>query len=212
MDENNELENISKNDIELISLDDISDLGDLSGNLDGGLIDEEPISNEVLENSTKNVLGITDEQLREFFNYLICTGPKPSWADKFMADIEGRIKDSTSMIMLQQQAQIPNQLAYINALQKHLYSEANLKYMDSKTLSTQISNVSNLINNTMKNSISYIQGMNDWAALSSERRALVDQLIMIPDDKLERVKLMPKLVELPEESWNRIEEIINLEI
>ena len=169
-------------------------------------------SNEVLDHSEENVLGISDKELREFFNYLICKGPKPAWADKFMADIEGRIKDSTAMIILQQQSQIPNQIAYINALQKSLYSEANLKYMDSKTLASQISTISTLVNNIMKNSITYVQGMNDWAALSSERRALVDQLIMIPDDKLNRLKSIPRIVELPEDQWNRIEELINAEI
>ena len=56
----------------------------------------------------------------------------------------------------------------------------------------------------------YSQASKDFSGVPLIYRQLLDQLLLIPSERLPRLKLIPKLVDLPEDIWNRIVEIANI--
>ena len=55
----------------------------------------------------------------------------------------------------------------------------------------------------------YSQAARDITGVPLVYRQLLDQLLMISGDRLPRLKMIPTLVDLPEDSWQRIVEIAN---
>ena len=57
----------------------------------------------------------------------------------------------------------------------------------------------------------FTQAQKDFAGVPLIYRQLLDQLLIVPQEKLPRLKSLPKLVDLPDEIWDRIVEIAKLD-
>ena len=56
----------------------------------------------------------------------------------------------------------------------------------------------------------YIQMSRDFNSMPTIYRQLVDRLMTVPDDRAYRLKAIPRFMELPDEIWNKIIEIVDL--
>ena len=50
----------------------------------------------------------------------------------------------------------------------------------------------------------------DFNSMPTIYRQLVDKLMIMPNDKINRLKVIPTLMELPDEIWDRIINIVEI--
>ena len=58
-------------------------------------------------------IGISIEELQEFYDYVAGKANKPSFVDKFMTDLNGRLKEMVIIVTELQLAQIPALIEYL---------------------------------------------------------------------------------------------------
>lgn len=162
------------------------DFNTIPENIDNNIYEEKPLD-PVLDNRKKLTIGLTPEDIQALFDYIAGKGEKPLFVDKFMSDTEGRLKEMTSIMTLIQLSQIPTLTAYRNQLMERLFAPENLYDMDSKTLSSTMSNISSDIMKILDTSIKNVQTVSQFGSLNNEYRRLLDGMMMLPTDKLEEI-------------------------
>lgn len=183
-------------------------------NLSTLVIEEEPEtdleSNVILDNSDKLTLGLSEEKILEFYDYLSGKTPRPIFAEKFFADGESRIRESNQLTAMMGLSFVPKLLAVEQSLIDNLCSPENLKYLSTENKLSYLQTFAAI--STKFNSIAeaYIKNSKDFTGVPLVYRSLLDQLLQVSEDKLPRLKLLPKLIDLSEDTWNRIVEISNL--
>lgn len=149
--------------------------------------EEKPLD-PVLDKRNNLTIGLTPEDIQSFFNYISGKGEKPEFVDRFMADAEGRIKEMTMIMNMVQLSQIPTETALLNQVTERLFDPQNLYDMDSKTLSATRSTLKNDISRTLETSLKTIQTTSQFGSLNNEYRRILDGIMMLPADKLDRVR------------------------
>ena len=207
---------LSELNLEETNLDnsDLESNGTEELNLSTLVIEEEPEtdleSNVILDNSDKLTLGLSEEKILEFYDYLSGKTPRPIFAEKFFADGESRIRESNQLTAMMGLSFVPKLLAVEQSLIDNLCSPENLKYLSTENKLSYLQTFAAI--STKFNSIAetYIKNSKDFAGVPLVYRSLLDQLLQVSEDKLPRLKLLPKLIDLSEDTWNRIVEISNL--
>lgn len=148
--------------------------------------DEKPLD-IVLEKRDELTLGLTPEDIKDLYEYISGKGNKPLYIDRFTSDTEGRLKDMTLIMALIQLSQIPTLTAYRNQVQERLFDPKNLYDMDSKTLSATMTNLNKDIMNILEASIRAVQTISQFGALNNAYRKTLDELMLLPPDKLEMI-------------------------
>lgn len=149
--------------------------------------EEKPLD-VVLEKRNQLSIGLTPEDIQDLFNYIAGKGEKPLFVDKFMADTEGRLKEMSSIMTLLQLSRIPVLTAQVNQVQDRLFDPSNLYDMDSKTLSATMTNLNKDIMNILDVSIKTVQNNSQFGSLNNEYRRLLDSMMMLPADKLDKIR------------------------
>ena len=200
------LEEIQKQNLEDLSVANDINLDDISP------IEEEiPLpSNVILEESEDLTLGLTKEQIEEFYDYLAGKRPRPIFAEKFFADGESRIKESNQLTTMMSLSFIPKLLAMQQSLIDSLSTPDSLKYLSADEKISYLNTLAAMSTKFNEIAMKYSQITKDFSGVPLIYRQLLDQLLMISGDKLPRLKIIPKLVDLPEEIWQRIVEISNI--
>lgn len=218
MDENNDLNlddltisNVEENEKELNALipSDI-DLNNID--IDGLEPPESELeSNSIIEDNKKLTLGLTDEQINEFYDYLAGNRQRPIFAEKFFADSESRIRESNQLAAMMGLSFVPKLLAVQETLINNLTSEETLKYLSTTDRINYLQTFAAMSTKFNEIAMKYTQAQKDFAGVPLIYRQLLDQLLIIPQEKLPRLKSLPKLVDLPDEIWDRIVEIAKLD-
>ena len=204
--ENLNLENLEESDLnELIKSDDIN-LENINNLEDTGVIE----SNDILDEAKNLNLGLSKEQIEEFYDYLAGKKPRPIFAEKFFADGESRIKESNQLTVMMGLSFIPKLLALQQSLIDNLSSVDNLKYLSLNEKIGYLQTLAAMSTKFNDIALKYNQAVKDFSGVPLIYRQLLDQLLTIPGDKLPRLKLIPKIVDLPDDIWDRIIEISNL--
>ena len=133
-------------------------------------------------------LGISIEELQEFYDYVAGKADKPLFVDKFIADINGRMKEMVLVVNELRLAQVPKLLEYYNRALNVLFEKANLDTMDIKEVSTLMTNVNKDILSIVEMSTKAIQTINGFDGLNSEYRNLLNGLMLISEDKLRELQ------------------------
>ncbi len=149
--------------------------------------EEKPLD-PILAKRKDLTIGLTPEDLQNFFDYVVGKGEKPDFVDRFMADAEGRIKEMTMVMNMVQLSQIPTETALINQVTERLFDPNNLYDMDSKTLSATRSNLKSDISKTLETALKSIQVTSQYGSLNNEYRRILDGVMMLPVDQLEKVR------------------------
>lgn len=201
--ENNEekLNNLIAKDIDLGNLD-IDNFNGIESDLE---------SNDIINNTEALTLGLTKEQINEFYDYLAGNKQRPIFAEKFFADSESRIRESNQLATMMGLSFIPKLLAVQESLINNLTSEETLKYLSTDERLSYLQTFAAISTKFNDIALKYSQAQKDFSGVPLIYRQLLDQLLIIPQEKLPRLKLLPKLVDLPDDIWNRIVEIAKLD-
>lgn len=198
-----DLENIDNMVGEEINLDSLMNEDALEENAD-------IVSNELLNNSDEYTLGLNEEQLMEFYDYLAGKKPRPMFAEKFFADGESRIRESSQLTTMMSLSFVPKLLAMEQALLNSLSNPESLKYLSNDEKINYLQTLTTMSSKYSESAMKYTQLSRDLTQVPLIYRQLLDQLLMIDGEKLPRLKAIPKLVDLNEDVWGRIIEIANI--
>lgn len=140
-------------------------------------------------NELQEELGLTADDLKTLYRYLSGkSSTKPAFLDRYLAGSQNKLLDFQHVITLIRLAQVP-QLAAMNAsIQNRLYSPENLLHMDVKDLSTASANISREISDILNNATKSIELINSMGRVDSRYQALMDKLLVVPDDVLNQVE------------------------
>lgn len=142
----------------------------------------------MLEERENLKVGLTPEDIKTLYEYISGEGEKPVFLDKFTSDSEGRLKDMILVMDLIQLARIPTLTALQSQLQNRLFSPENLYAMDITDLTKATGNLTKEIEAILKASTDAIQTITQFGTLNSEYRKLIDAILLLPEDKLNRIK------------------------
>lgn len=136
---------------------------------------------------------------------------RPIFMDRIMSDGDARIKDVSMITVIQSLAQVPK----ITAMKQYCLDNIAKKLQNSSfmTISEQMSiakDLNDMENDTQTRAMKYIQMSRDFNSMPTIYRQLVDRLMTVPDDRAYRLKAIPRFMELPDEIWNKIIEIVDL--
>lgn len=205
--ENNDELNLENNDFkDLEIMSDEINIDDLEENEEDSSI----VSNELLNNSDEYTLGLNKDQIGEFYDYLAGKKPRPIFAEKFFADGESRIRESSQLTTMMSLSFVPKLLAMEQALINSLSNPESLKYLSNDEKINYLQTLTTMSNKYSEAAMKYTQLSRDLSQVPLIYRQLLDQLLMIEGEKLPRLKAIPKLVDLDEDVWNRIIEIANI--
>ena len=201
--ENNEekLNSLISTDIDLDNLN-IDDFDGVESDLE---------SNTIIDNNEALTLGLTKEQINEFYEYLAGNKPRPVFAERFFADSESRIRESNQLATMMGLSFIPKLLAVQESLINNLTSEETLKYLSTDERIGYLQTFAAISTKFNDIALKYTQAQRDFSGVPLIYRQLLDQLLIIPQEKLPRLKLLPNLVDLPDDIWDRIIEIAKLD-
>ena len=205
MDDNKEI----KLDLSKMNLDELKDdinLDDLEPTEDEATLP----SNIILEESQDLTLGLTKEQIEEFYDYLAGRKPRPIFAEKFFADGESRIRESNQLTTMMSLSFVPKLLAMQQSLIESLSTPDSLKYLSADEKISYLNTLAAMSTKFNEIAMKYSQANKDFSSVPLVYRQLLDQLLSLSTDKLPRLKNIPKLVEVPDEIWDRIVEIAKL--
>ena len=132
-------DNDNELDLENINLEELEDnnINNLipDNDIDLENIDNEDItpieSNVILDDPEDLTLGLTEEQIQEFYDYLAGKKPRPLFAEKFFADGESRIRESNQLTTLMSLSFVPKLLAMQQSLINSLSTPDSLRYLSA---------------------------------------------------------------------------------
>jgi hypothetical protein len=145
---------------------------------------------EVIEKKEEidSELGLKAEDLKALYSYVSGKGDKPQFLDRYLADNENKLKDFQHIMTLIRLSSIPQLAALEASIQQRLYSKDNISVMDAKDLSAASANLSKEISDILNTSIKAIEQMNAMGRVDSKYRALIDKLLVVPDDVLNQIE------------------------
>ncbi len=133
-------------------------------------------------------IGISIEELQEFYDYVAGKANKPSFVDRFMTDLNGRLKEMVIIVTELQLAQIPALIEYNNNIKEIIFSKSNLETNDLAELVTSMCNINKDIRSIIETSTKAIQTINSFEPLNSEYRNLLNGILLLPEDKLRELQ------------------------
>lgn len=167
--------------------------------------------NELVEdNEQRYELNLTLDEITEYYEYLAAKRSRPEFADKFFADADSRIKESNQISLIMSLSLVPKILVAQSKLVNEVTNTVEYSY---KTLDEKIAllqTLSKISSDIHQSALKYTQTVRDISSLPIIYRKLVDEMLQIPGEKLSRLKCLTKLTEVSDETWSRIEELINL--
>lgn len=150
-------------------------------------ITEAPLDPMIEERNNLKV-GLTPEDIKQLYSYISGEGEKPLFLDKFASDSEGRLKDMILIMQLIQLARLPMLTALQQQIQDRLFAPENLYSMDISDLTKASGSVTKEVETILKTSTEAIQTITQFGTLNSEYRKLIDAILLLPEDKLNRIK------------------------
>ena len=174
---------------------------------------EEMEPNELVtqDSDGKYELNLTLDEIKEYYEYLSAKKSRPEFADKFFADADSRIKESNQISLMMNLSLVPKILVAESKLVNEVTNTAEYTY---KTLDEKIAllqTLNKISSDIHQSALKYTQTVRDISSLPIIYRKLVDEMLQIPGEKLPRLKLLTKLTEVSDETWSRIEELVNLD-
>lgn len=166
--------------------------------------------NELLADEQRYELNLTLDEITEYYEYLAAKRSRPEFADKFFADADSRIKESNQISLIMSLSLVPKILVAQSKLVNEVTNTVEYSY---KTLDEKIAllqTLSKISSDIHQSALKYTQTVRDISSLPIIYRKLVDEMLQIPGEKLSRLKCLTKLTEVSDETWSRIEELIDL--
>lgn len=136
---------------------------------------------------------------------------KPIILEKLLSDGDARIKEISTINALQTQLNITKLAALEQTvLDDIIYKVNNISFLSLQDELAIFTTINHAKEQGQKQIFDYIKIARDFSSMPTIYRQLVDKLMIMPDDKVTRLKVIPQLMEVPDELWDRIVEIVNL--
>ena len=142
----------------------------------------------MIEERNNLKVGLTPEDIKNLYSYISGDGEKPLFLDKFASDSEGRLKDMVLIMQLIQLSRLPMLTALQAQIQERLFAPENLYSMDISDLTKASNSVTKEVETILKTSTDAIQMITQFGTLNSEYRKLIDAILLLPEEKLNRIK------------------------
>lgn len=169
-------------------------------------------SNPLLQNSEEYTTGLSVEEIKEFYEYLAGRATRPAFADKFFADGDSRIKESNQLTVMLGLSFIPKLLSLQQAIINKVAKPETLAYKSVDELTSLLQTINGIISKTNENAMKYSKLAQDFSSLPIIQRQIMDEILQVPAEKLPRMKIISSLVDISDESFDRITEIIELDL
>lgn len=134
-----------------------------------------------------NDLGVSNNDMKSLMDYVSGKGERPLFIDKYTASCEDKLRDLIYMISLKQLANIPQLMDYSNKVKSILYSDNTIYQLEQKDLMAINNGAVNEINSAMSNTVKMMQMFNQMGSLNSQYRRLLDKLVLMPEDKVNKI-------------------------
>lgn len=144
---------------------------------------------EILSQKDKLNIGITTKDIQDLFNYVCGNAKKPLFIDRFTSDTNDRLKEMLIVMNQLQLSELPIMTAYKEKITNKLL-EDNLDNMDCKELSSLLTTLNKEIQTILDTSTKAIQTINQYSPLNSEYRKLIDNMLLVPEEKLDEIERM----------------------
>lgn len=170
---------------------------------------------DILPNVDKlnEATGMNDlDTAKELIQYAFANDTeKPIILQKLLSDGDARIKEISTINALQSQLNITK----LSSLEKVILDDIiksveNMAYMSIEDKLSILATVTVAKEKAQKQVFEYIKLSYDFNSMPTIYQQLVSKLMIMPDDKVHRFTSIPALMELPDELWDRIMEIVNL--
>lgn len=136
---------------------------------------------------------------------------KPIILEKLLSDGDARIKEISTINALQTQLNI-TKLASLEqtVLDDIIYKVENISFLSLQDELSIFTTINTAKEKGQKQIFDYIKMARDFNSMPTIYRQLVDKLMIMPNDKINRLKVIPTLMELPDEIWDRIINIVEI--
>ena len=154
------------------------------------LIDEpdRDIQDDMILSRNARDIGLKPEDFADLYEYVAGNSKKPEFTERFLADANDRLKRMLVSVNLYQLSKLPELIALNDYTRRKLYSEKKFEMLDTGDMVSLSSNLDKATYNTIRNSIDMINTLsNADGGLSSEYRRLIDSILMLPEDKLNKI-------------------------
>lgn len=170
------------------------------------------VSNPMLDESDKYTTGLTAEEITEFYEYLAGRASRPAFADKFFADGDSRIKESNQLTVMLSLSFIPKLLSLQQAIIDKIAKPETLAYKSVDELTSLLQSINTIITKANENAMKYSKLAQDFTNVPIIQRQIMDTILQVPYEKLPRMKIISKIQDISDETFDRIEEIIDLDL
>ena len=130
---------------------------------------------------------LDNENMKETIEYALGKTQRPEYLEKFLADIENRLKDLSLASCALQLAEIPRLMAYKQQLDESLFTQDSI---DSMSESTKI-NLSNSLRREIsainEGTFKILQNVGHIGAVDSSYRKLLNSLMTASPEVIQRV-------------------------
>ena len=130
---------------------------------------------------------LDNENMKETIEYALGKTQRPEYLEKFLADIENRLKDLSLASCALQLAEIPRLMAYKQQLDESLFTQDSI---DSMSESTKI-NLSNSLRREIsainEGTFKILQNVGNIGAVDSSYRKLLNSLMTASPEVIQRV-------------------------
>ena len=130
---------------------------------------------------------LDNENMKETIEYALGKTQRPEYLEKFLADIENRLKDLSLASCALQLAEIPRLMAYKPQLDESLFTQDSI---DSMSESTKI-NLSNSLRREIsainEGTFKILQNVGNIGAVDSSYRKLLNSLMTASPEVIQRV-------------------------
>ncbi len=203
-------DNKNKSEIDLSNID-----------IDNLLDSDDPGNNKTIKTSEvlnhvddiNNAAGIDDANTAvDLVKYAFANNEdKPIILEKLLSDGDARIKEISTINALQTQLNI-TKLASLEqtVLDDIIYKVENISFLSLQDELSIFTTINTAKEKGQKQIFDYIKMARDFNSMPTIYRQLVDKLMIMPNDKINRLKIIPTLMELPDEIWDRIINIVEI--
>lgn len=203
-------DNKNKSEIDLSNID-IDNLLDSDDPGNSKTIKTSEVLNHV--DDINNAAGIDDANTAvDLVKYAFANNEdKPIILEKLLSDGDARIKEISTINALQTQLNI-TKLASLEqtVLDDIIYKVENISFLSLQDELSIFTTINTAKEKGQKQIFDYIKMARDFNSMPTIYRQLVDKLMIMPNDKINRLKIIPTLMELPDEIWDRIINIVEI--